>query len=255
MRSSRPSMRRPPRSAEADTVVRVGILETDVPPPALQDRFGASYAPMMARMLGEGFVCEGFDVTAGQYPADPEAYAAYVITGSSAGVYDPLPWIAPLEDFLRRVRGRAKLVGICFGHQIMAQAFGGTVRRSEKGTAHGLHHYAVTAPEPWMDGAASIAIAVSHQDQVIDPPAEARVLGGSAFTPNGVLAYGADAVSFQCHPEFEPAFAAALIELRRASFADPAEADALIASLQGDNDRSRVADWIRAFLQNGPAAS
>ena len=153
MRSSRPSMRRPPRSAEADTVVRVGILETDVPPPALQDRFGASYAPMMARMLGEGFVCEGFDVTAGQYPADPRPSTAYLITGSSAGVYDPLPWIAPLEDFLR-APGRASA-----GRGLLRPPdHGPGLRRQGEQVAQGLGHRPAPlsrdAREPWMDGAA-----------------------------------------------------------------------------------------------------
>ena len=228
---------------------RVAVLETGVPPPPLAARFG-SYADMVASLLGDGFACTAFDVTQGRYPTDGAVFDGYVVTGSPAGVYDPLPWIAPLEDFLRGVRGQAKLVGICFGHQIMAQAFGGTVRKSEKGYAQGLHSYALTAPEPWMEDHTPIAIAVSHQDQVIEPPADARVVGGSAFTPHGVLVYGSDALSFQCHPEFSPEFAAALIEWKQAQMVDPSSAAAPLATLDQPNDRERVANWIRTFLDS-----
>ena len=223
--------------------MKVGILQTGEVPEALRGRFGNSYPAMMARMLGDAFVCTTYDVTRGEWPSTPESHAAYLVTGSSAGAYDDLPWIAPLEAFLRKARGRAKLVGICFGHQIMAQAFGGTVGKSDKGWGLGLHSYTLDEPHT------PIAIAVSHQDQVLAAPPDARVVGGNAFTPHGVLSYGADALSFQCHPEFEPAFAAALIELRRPHLPDPAEADTLIATLDRPNDRARVVAMIRDFLK------
>ena len=76
-----------------------------------------------------------------------------MITGSAAGVYDPLPWIAPLKDFLVSAKGRAKLVGVCFGHQVMAEAFGGKVIKSPKGWGLGLHAYEVVRREGWMDEA------------------------------------------------------------------------------------------------------
>ena len=104
------------------------------------------------------------------YLAPEQACDAYVITGSAAGAYDDLPWIAPLSNFLTDVKGRAKLVGVCFGPQMMAQAFGGQVVKSPKGWGVGLHTYRITTKEPWMDSAAPIAIAVSHQDQVVALP-------------------------------------------------------------------------------------
>jgi GMP synthase-like glutamine amidotransferase len=68
-----------------------------------------------------------YDVQAGEPPADPAECPAYVIIGFPAGVHDDLPWIPPLLDFRRKVRGKAKLVDIGFGHQAMAKAFGGEV--------------------------------------------------------------------------------------------------------------------------------
>ncbi len=112
--------------------MKLAILETGAPPGDLAERFG-DYPAMFRDLLGNGFETDSFDVAAGEYPAKVDDYDAYLITGSPAGVYDKLPWIAPLTTFLKRAKGRAKLVGICFGHQIMAEAFGGHVEKSVQG--------------------------------------------------------------------------------------------------------------------------
>jgi len=227
--------------------MKIGILQTGLPPADLGARFG-DYPTMIGALLGAGFTHETIDVVAGTPPADPGAYGAYVITGSTAGVYEDLPWIAPLMDFLRAVRGRAPLVGICFGHQIMAQAFGGQVVKSPKGWGVGLQRYAVTPHAPRLD-AAQVAIPASHQDQVVVPPPGAVVTLASDFTPYAGLAYDDGmAISFQAHPEFDPAFAAALIEARRGTRFDDEAADRAIASLSQPNDRDRVGGWMRRFL-------
>jgi GMP synthase-like glutamine amidotransferase len=232
--------------------MRIGLLETGAPPDALQPAFGR-YGDMFQTLLGPDHVYAAYDVQAGVLPAAPGEQDAYIVTGSAAGVYDPLPWIAPLSDFLRAAKGQVPLVGVCFGHQIMAQAFGGQVVKSDKGWGVGLHRYGVEVPQAWTD-AASVAIAASHQDQVVSLPSMAAVVGGSTFTPYGLLAYqDAPAISMQFHPEFDPAYAAALIEARRGTRYTDAQADAAIASLQGPNDRVRVGGWIGAFLAQ-PAA-
>ena len=224
--------------------MRIAILETGRPPSALAERFG-DYPSMMARMLGGGFNIDRFDVAAGELPADPSDYEAYLVTGSPAGVYDPLPWIEPLKDFLRSAHDQ-KLVGICFGHQVMAEAFGGHVEKSDKGWGIGLQHYEVDRVEPWMDEVSSIDVPASHQDQVVAQPPNTEVVASSVFTPFAALAWiDRPAISVQFHPEFEPEYAKALIESRREKMPD---ADGAIASLDQPNDNARIADWIRRFL-------
>jgi GMP synthase-like glutamine amidotransferase len=144
--------------------MKLAILETGHPPGDLVSRFG-NYPAMFAQMLGHEFDIESFDVQSGELPSDPAAHHAYLITGSPAGVYDPLPWIEPLQEFIRSAKD-SRMVGVCFGHQIMSEALGGHVEKSEKGWAAGLHRYSVERREPWMDGDASATITApaSHQD-------------------------------------------------------------------------------------------
>ena len=230
--------------------MKLGVLETGRPAPQLEQRFGR-YDAMFRDLLGSGFDWTRYDVQIGELPAAPEEQDAYIVTGSPAGVYDPLAWIAPLKQFLRSAKGKSKLVGICFGHQVMAEAFGGHVSKSELGWGIGLQSYHVYARAAWMDEVTHFSIPVSHQDQVIHPPPDTRVLAGSDFNSFGLLEYtDQPAISFQCHPEFDPAYAKALIESRRERLQGVDEA---IASLDGPNDRPIVAAWIRRFLRGEEA--
>ena len=225
--------------------MKLAILETGRPPGDLAPKFG-DYPTMFARLLGPEFDVERFNVAAGQLPGDAAAHHAYLITGSPAGVYDPLPWIEPLCGFIRAAKG-SRMVGICFGHQIMAEALGGHVEKSNKGWGAGLHRYSIVRREPWMDGEQTIAVPASHQDQVVVQPPNTRILAESAFTPLAGLAWiDRPAISFQFHPEFAPEFARALIEGR---FDQVPDAHRAIASLDAPNDNARVAGWIRRFLQ------
>jgi GMP synthase-like glutamine amidotransferase len=225
--------------------MKLVVLETGRPPGDLANEYG-DYPAMFAQMLGDGFDIATFDVAAGHLPTEPSAISAYLITGSPAGVYEPLPWIEPLSDFIRKANGN-KMVGVCFGHQVMAEALGGRVEKSGKGWGAGLHHYSIVRSEPWMDGAGAIAIPASHQDQVVVQPPHTEVVAESSFTRFAGLAWtNRPAISFQFHPEFSPAFAKALIEQRYDIVPDP---DAAIASLDAPNDNARVAGWIRRFLQ------
>ena len=224
--------------------MKLAILETGHPPGDLADRFG-DYPAMFAEMLGPEFEAETFNVEAGEFP-DPGNHEAVLITGSPAGVYEDLDWLPGLFDFIRAAKD-SKMVGICFGHQAMAEALGGHVEKSDKGWGAGLHRYTVTRPEPWLDGAREIAAPASHQDQVVVQPPNTEIVASSDFTPYAALAWtDRPAISFQFHPEFSPAFAKALIAERYDRVPNP---DAAIASLDAPNDNARVGGWIRRFLK------
>ncbi|KQO54900.1 glutamine amidotransferase-related protein [Methylobacterium sp. Leaf85] len=231
--------------------MKIGIIEAGAPPARLAETY-PSYGRMVERLLGDPAEVTTFPVAEGRFPTSPEAFDAFVVTGSAAGVYDDLPWIAPLKSFLRDLDGRAKLVGLCFGHQILAAAFGGTVEKSAKGWGIGLHTYDLFERADWMDEATRVSVPAIHQDQVVVPPADARILGGNAFTPYGILSYPQRrAISFQVHPEFETDYATDLIAGHRPALPhDEAFQAAAVASLRGESDAHRVGGWIRRFLQS-----
>lgn len=225
--------------------MRLAILETGRPPGGLADRFG-DYPSMFARLLPDEFDLESFDVHAGHFPADLRAHDAYLITGSPAGVYDCLPWIGDLIDFVRSAKEK-KMVGVCFGHQIMAEALGGHVEKSVKGWGAGLHRYSIIRRAPWMNGETEVAAPASHQDQIVTQPPNTEVIAASQFTPYAALVWtDRPAMSLQFHPEFSPDYAKALIEHRYDRVPDP---DRAIASLDAPNDNDRIAGWIRRFLK------
>jgi GMP synthase-like glutamine amidotransferase len=208
---------------------------------------------MFMNLLGrDAYDWRTYAVDEGELPARPEERDAYLITGSAAGVYDDAPWIAEAAEFLRQAKGKAALVGVCFGHQLMAQAFGGRVIKSPKGWGVGEHVYEVLHAEPWMgEEVLRIRLPASHQDQVVEKPPATEVFAASEFTPFAGLAWrDQPAISIQPHPEFDPAYAKSLIEHRRGGLYPDEQADAAIASYSGNDDRLRVGGWIRRFLAN-----
>ena len=203
---------------------KITIVETGLVSPEHRARHG-SFPQMFERMIGAADASASFATVRlmdGEALPDPASLEAILITGSAAGVYDDLDWIAPLERFVRAAYdAKIPMAGICFGHQLIAQALGGTVRKSEKGWGIGRHVYDVVPGNGVIDGE-KIAIAASHQDQVIEPPAGATTIFHSAFTPHAGLLYANGAtLSVQPHPEFTPAFAHVCCEKAGLSTAPP----------------------------------
>ncbi|MBW8880810.1 MAG: type 1 glutamine amidotransferase [Asticcacaulis sp.] len=233
----------------------IAILETGVPPAGLDQTYG-SYADMFASLLaGEGRTFRTFKTLQGELPETDDALKGVVITGSPAGVYENDPWIAALIDWLRTLDADIPVVGICFGHQVMAQAYGGHVEKSHKGWGVGLHEYRIEAEEVWQQllgvsaDETAIRVAVTHQDQVVKKPANAVVLAGSEFTPHGALYYtDRKGLSFQCHPEFCQDFASDLLLSRRGIRIDAALVDHAVETLKAPSSRGHVLGAISRFL-------
>ncbi len=196
--------------------MRIGILQTDHLPEDAQAQFG-DLDVMFHRFLdGNGFSFETYDVADMQLPEGPQDADGWLITGAHHAAYDPLPWIGPLEGLVRDIRGAGRpMVGICFGHQIIAQALGGQVEKFRDGWCFGRETYQISG--------ADLPLFACHQDQVVDLPPDARIVGHSNRCAHAMLAYGDRILTLQPHPEFDAGFMTYLADLYAADGSVPAE--------------------------------
>ncbi|MEM7408379.1 MAG: gamma-glutamyl-gamma-aminobutyrate hydrolase family protein [Pseudomonadota bacterium] len=245
--------------------MHIGILETGRPPEEFGDSF-PDYPRAFELLLSSSAPDWRFGAYAaldGELPESPDACDAWLVTGSKYGAYDDEPWIERLEAFLREAyAARAPLVGICFGHQLLAQALGGRVVKSEKGWGVGVHEYAIEHQADWMQSEtrapSRFAIQAFHQDQVVALPPDAKVIATSAFCPNALLAYAHTnrryaALSFQGHPEFAEDYVRALLESRRGNVVPEAVADAALSGVSSSIDQALSARWIAEFIRRSVA--
>ena len=231
--------------------MKLGILETGKMADHLADEHG-HYPELFQALLGgiQDLTLHAYEVVHGHFPDDAAECDAWLVTGSKYGVYDDEPWIAPLKTFLIAARERGvPMIGICFGHQIMAEAFGGRAEKSDRGWGCGAHEYEVLERPEWMeDPGDAFSMYAMHQDQVTALPDDAVRLATSPFCENAMVAWGdpatPDAISIQPHPEFTTGLAKALVEFRRDTSIPVDVADTALATL-GSN-----AVQVRFFVQS-----
>ena len=225
----------------------IGILQTGQAPDALVDTMG-DYPDMFARLLdGNGFTFRTFRVLDGRFPALVHDCDGWLITGSRHGAYEDHPWIPPLEQFIRdSFAARVPMVGVCFGHQIIAQAMGGKVERYAGGWAVGAQDYDF--------GGQPMTLNAWHRDQVTAVPPGARVIASNDFCQNAALLYDDWALSVQAHPEYRADFIVGLMQVRGKGLV-PDEVMAKAAKRLADplQDRS-MAGQIAAFFKQPRSA-
>ncbi|MFK5980116.1 MAG: type 1 glutamine amidotransferase [Rhizobiaceae bacterium] len=223
--------------------MKIGILQTGHLPPELNEKHGP-YLNMFSKLLdGHGFSFTNYAVVDNEFPQSVDEMDGWLITGSRFGVYDDLDWIPLLEDFIRRAyEANIPTIGICFGHQLMAQALGGKVEKFASGWSAGHTDYDLVGEE----GKSLIAM---HQDQVTEIPEGATVIASNDFCANAGLAYKNNALSFQPHPEFTPEFTEDLIRSRAGTVFSQEFADEALAKIHNPNDSKTIADRMAKFFQ------
>lgn len=227
--------------------MKIGILQTGHVPDEMRPRTGA-YADLFQRFLaGRGFDFTCWDVVDMHFPDGVDAADGWLITGSKHGVYEDHAFIPPLEDFIRAAVAADKpVVGVCFGHQIIAQAMGGRVEKFKQGWSVGRTEY------DWQGQ--PLALNAWHQDQVVELPPGADRVARTDFCENAALVYGDKAFSVQPHPEFESDFVAGLIAHRAPGVVPSDLVEAARAGLDAPNDNAALADMIARFFTERVAA-
>ena len=221
--------------------MKIGILQTGHAPDALLDT--GDYDHLFVRLLdGHGFTFETWAVVDGAPLPQAQDADGWLITGSRHGAYEDHPWIPPLEELIRAIHASGRpMIGVCFGHQIIAQALGGTVEKFDGGWAVGRQVYDY--------GGRQVAVNAWHQDQVTQLPKGATVLGGNDFAPHAILGYGDTIWTCQPHPEFDSAFIDGLLTHRAPGIVPPELIEDAKAKLDQPSDRLQIAEEMAAFFR------
>ncbi|MCY1413995.1 hypothetical protein D9M71_294330 [compost metagenome] len=234
--------------------LQICILETDILRPELIDDF-KGYGWMFKQLFAKQSVPAEFkvyNVVQGEYPSDDEHFDAYLVTGSKADSFGSDPWIQTLKTFLlERYQRGDKLLGICFGHQLLALLLGGKAERASQGWGVGIHDYRIDEQPDWMSPPLEdLTLLVSHQDQVTSLPDNARVIASSEFCPVAAYAIGEQVLCFQGHPEFVHDYSRALLDLRKDFLGDTVYSEG-VGSLERSHQGTTVAEWMMRFVEQG----
>jgi GMP synthase (glutamine-hydrolysing) len=233
--------------------MKVAILQCDTVLEKFQPEFG-QYSTMIRHMFDAfdaEFEFDIYDCQKGDYPGNPDRYDFFITTGSKAGVYEDKPWIRQLITFIRQLdKQKRKLIGICFGHQLIAIARNGKVEKSLKGWGVGIAHNRVVATPEWMsEKSSTLDIIVSHQDQIVDLPHDTLVIAESDFCPYFVVQWGNHFLSIQGHPEWNNDYSRTLINDRRDRIPKD-RVDSGLCSLARQPDNTRFINWLLDFVRH-----
>lgn len=200
----------------------------------------------MLRKVDPAVEVVGYDAIGGVLPASPDECDGWIISGSGFSAYDDEPWIRDLLDFVRDIHEhRARLLGVCFGHQIVAEALGGKVERfSEFRLGPGVYEL---DPTDWWEGS-EVSIPSFHGDVVVMPPPEAEVVGRTNGIDIGAMRVGDHILTIQSHPEYQPPYFDLLIERRGQGLPDELKSDARDRLASMPHDDEMTSRWVMSFF-------
>ena len=236
--------------------MKVCILENDDLDPSIVSTY-QGYGAMFVRLFRDAGADWEFDIfhtPSGEYPESFDANGAVVLTGSKAHSFSDEPWVVELR---RRVslllEQNKKLLGICFGHQLIALCLGSKVGRAPQGWGVGRMSYdwhAADLPLAPEDG--RLSLLVSHQDQVLELPENAVLLASNAHCPIAGYAIGEEVFCVQGHPEFVEDYSAFLLKRRRDRLGEDLYSTG-VSSLEHGHDGLHVARMMVAFVEGKSA--
>jgi GMP synthase-like glutamine amidotransferase len=232
--------------------MRAAILQCDEVLDKFQPQFGMYYDMIrhMFETVDGAFEFDNFDCRQGRYPDDINLYDFYITTGSKVSVYEDEPWIHKLITFVQQLDShKKKLIGICFGHQIISMAYHKQVVKSDKGWGIGVVVNRIVAAPDWMsEKRHEFNLIASHQDQVTTLPEGAVVIAKSDFCPFFMVQWNDHFLSVQGHPEWNTAYSRTLINNKRAII--PSERiESGLESLSIKPDNELLARWIVDFVK------
>ncbi|MEM9350158.1 MAG: type 1 glutamine amidotransferase [Pseudomonadota bacterium] len=224
--------------------MHIGILQCGHTPAEVAEAHGDYDDLFHALFDGHGLNFETWNVVDMHFPESIDAAEGWLITGSRHGAYDSLPFIAPLEDFIRAAHSAKKpMIGICFGHQIVAQALGGRVEKFSGGWQLGPKRY--QTPE-----GREVTLNAWHQDQVITAPKEARTTAQHPGCTHAALTYGGHIHTIQPHPEIPDPVLATYLAARWGDAAYPPNLFPEVkAQMGGRTHEPETAASLAAFLK------
>lgn len=232
--------------------MKLAILETDALRPSLRDDY-QGYGHMFQNLFhGAGVAWEMpvFSVIDGHYPERLDDYDAFLVTGSQHDAFADTDWIVRLRDYVVTLFEAGKpIIGICFGHQLVAHALGGEAGRASSGWGMGIMEYQCADQPAFIDTTEPVSLLVSHRDQVNRLPPGAQLLLSSDFCPYAAFYIGDKVLCFQGHPEFTRDYAQALLTFRQEAL-DADHLAEVVASYQNDHQGARIARWMKTFLES-----
>lgn len=217
----RPGSSAPPSNTlpSVNPRLRFLLLETGQPLPSLRRHGDFTHWIRSAARLSTDEI-EVVRGSEGETPASPSGYVAALVTGSAAMVTDREVWSEATADWLRHAADRGlPLLGICYGHQLIAQALGGRVdfnpRGREMGTVEISLHDAASEDPLFRGLPRQFAAQTTHQQTVLAPPPESCVLARSALDDCQAFRWRQHVWGLQFHPEFATQHMRGYIQARR----------------------------------------